>query len=53
MSEENKTPTPAKDTTPERGKWHGGKGSTIRKGSDKTAYEQGWERIFGKKDKKD
>ena len=31
-------------------KWHGGKGSAPRKGADRKAYENNWERIFGKKD---
>jgi hypothetical protein len=35
-----------------KGKWHGGKGSLPRKGDNKTAYEEGWERIFGNKDQK-
>ena len=30
--------------------WHGGKGSAPRKGADRRAYEDNWERIFGKKD---
>lgn len=30
------------------GKWHGGKGSA-RKDSDQKKYEDGWDRIFGKK----
>ena len=29
--------------------WHGGKGSKRRKDSDQKAYEDNWERIFGKK----
>jgi len=29
--------------------WHGGKGSTPRKGSDQKQYEDNWEKIFGKK----
>lgn len=29
--------------------WHGGKGSKIRKSSDMKKYEQGWDRIFGRK----
>lgn len=28
-----------------------GKGSAPRKQQDKTAYDEGWDRIFGKKDK--
>ena len=32
-------------------KWHGGKGSAMRPG-DSQAYEEGWERIFGKKEHK-
>jgi len=31
--------------------WHGGKGDAPRKGADRKAYEENWERIFGKKDK--
>lgn len=55
MSEENKTPAPAPstDTTSSKGKWHGGKGSLPRKSDNKTAYEDGWERIFGKNKQKD
>lgn len=34
-------------------RWHGGKGSKRRKQDDQQAYEDGWERIFGKKDKND
>ena len=34
------------------GATHGGKGSHMRPG-DKKAYAEGWERIFGKKDKTD
>jgi len=30
--------------------WHGGKGDAPRKGADRKAYEDGWDRIFGKKD---
>ena len=30
--------------------WHGGKGSAPRKQSDQKAYEDNWERIFGKKE---
>jgi len=33
------------------GKWHGGKGDRPRKQSDQKAYDDGWERIFGQKDK--
>lgn len=32
-------------------KWHGGKGSRYRK-VDQEAYNENWERIFGKKDMK-
>lgn len=32
-------------------KWHGGKGSRYRK-VDQKAYNENWERIFGKKDMK-
>ena len=31
--------------------WHGGKGDAPRKGADRKAYEDNWERIFGKKNK--
>lgn len=37
MSEENST-----------GKWHGGKGSAVRKTSDQTKYANNYDRIFGK-----
>ena len=30
------------------GKGHGGKGSAPRKNSDQKAYEDNWEKIFGK-----
>ena len=30
-----------------KGQWHGGKGS-IQRQPNKTAYDEGWERIFGK-----
>ena len=30
--------------------WHGGKGSAPRKESDQEAYNDGWDRIFGKKE---
>lgn len=33
------------------GEWSGGKGSARRRGSDQRAYEDGWEKIFGKLDK--
>ena len=45
---DDKKPT---DTKAEKGKWHGGKGSA-RKESDQDKYNDGWERIFGKKDNK-
>lgn len=32
-------------------KWHGGKGSKIRKSSDPKKYAENYERIFGKKKK--
>lgn len=32
-------------------KWHGGKGSRYRK-VDQKAYNDNWERVFGKKDMK-
>ena len=31
------------------GKWHGGKGSGVRKTSDQTKYADNYDRIFGKK----
>ena len=40
-----------KETKKEKSKtsnWHGGKGSLERKGFNRTAYDDGWERIFGK-----
>jgi len=46
---DDKKPT---DTKAEKGQWHGGKGSLPRKNDNKTAYQDGWERIFGKKDNK-
>lgn len=30
-------------------KWHGGKGSSPRKGNNQKQYEDNWERIFAKK----
>jgi hypothetical protein len=36
--------------TASKGKWHGGKGSA-RKQSDQDKYNDGWDRIFGKKQK--
>lgn len=30
-------------------KWHGGKGSSTRKGADQKKFENNWEKIFGKK----
>ena len=30
-------------------KWHGGKGSAVRKTSDQTKYADNYDRIFGKK----
>ena len=35
------------------GQWHGGKGSAPRKQQDKKAYDDGYERIFGNKSKRD
>ena len=29
-------------------KWHGGKGSGIRKNDDQKQYEENWEKIFNK-----
>jgi hypothetical protein len=34
-------------------KWHGGKGSAPRRGADQAAYENNWDRIFGKGKGKD
>lgn len=31
------------------GKWHGGKGSAVRKTSDQSKYADNYDRIFGKK----
>ena len=31
------------------GKWHGGKGSAVRKTSNQTKYADNYDRIFGKK----
>jgi len=31
--------------------WHGGKGSAPRKNNDQKAYENGYERIFGKRNR--
>ena len=31
-------------------KWHGGKGSGRRTTANNAAYDEGWEKIFGKKD---
>ena len=31
------------------GKWHGGKGSAVRKTSDQNKYADNYDRIFGKK----
>lgn len=33
--------------------WHGGKGSSRRSSANNVAYEDNWEKIFGKKKKKD
>lgn len=34
-------------------KWHGGKGSSPRKGADDKKYQDNYERIFGKKQKQE
>ena len=34
---------------PTMSKWHGGKGSGRRTTANNSAYEDGWEKIFGKK----
>jgi len=31
-------------------KWHGGKGSSRRKGSDDEKFKSNWDKIFGKKE---
>ena len=36
--------------TPKPGQTHGGKGSA-RRGADDKSYEDGWDRIWGKKEK--
>lgn len=33
------------------GAWHGGKGSAPRKNNNQKAYEDGYERIFGKRNR--
>lgn len=45
MSEEKKENKNEKSKTSD---WHGGKGSLERKGFNKSAYDIGWDRIFGK-----
>lgn len=35
------------------GQWHGGKGSAPRKGSNRKAFSDGYDRIFGDKKSKD
>ncbi len=37
-------------TTSKSHKWHGGKGSAVRKTSDQNKYADNYDRIFGKKD---
>lgn len=32
-------------------KWHGGKGSAVRRGSDQKKFEDNWDAIFGNKPK--
>jgi len=49
MSEKKKE---TKTETSNKGQWHGGKGS-IQKSHDHNKYADNWEKIFGKKDKKD
>ena len=34
-----------------KGKWHGGKGSSRRKGANDTVYRDNWDKIFGQKNK--
>lgn len=50
---ENPVLKKARDTAegfkPKSGSTHGGKGSATRP-TDKSAYDAGWDRIFGKKD---
>lgn len=46
MADEEKKSTSTEDKS-SKGQWHGGKGSLQRQ-PNKTAYDEGWERIFGK-----
>jgi hypothetical protein len=32
--------------------WHGGKGSSRRKGADQKKFNENWDAIFGKKEEK-
>ena len=32
-------------------KWHGGKGSAVRKGADQKKFESNWDAIFGNKER--
>ena len=50
MADEEKKSTSTEDTKSDKGQWHGGKGS-IQRQPNKTAYDDGWERIFGKNKK--
>lgn len=36
-----------------KSKWHGGKGSDRRQGSNLKKYEDNWEKIFGNKNKEE
>lgn len=36
-----------------KSKWHGGKGSDRRQGSNLKQYEDNWEKIFGNKNKEE
>lgn len=46
MADEEKKSTSTENKS-SKGQWHGGKGSLQRQ-PNKTAYDEGWERIFGK-----
>ena len=48
MADKENKSTNTDSTKSSKGQWHGGKGSLPRKGDNKTAYDEGWERIFGK-----
>ena len=46
----DRNPPSGTDKKTKEGQWHGGKGS-VRRQPNKTKYDEGWERIFGKKKK--